>query len=123
MARPVLIEKRVATRIRELREARGLSQADLGRLVNRSRSQVAQVEHGEKAQTVRTLESFASALGVTVADLVVIEPVKGVRNAPAGEPLPEPLRRLVEMLKSRSPEYVEFLERIVTMLDRFQPGK
>jgi transcriptional regulator with XRE-family HTH domain len=119
MARQVPIEQRVAARIRELREARRLSQGDLAKLVNKSRSGVAQVEQGNKAPTVKTLELFARALGVSISDLVSSEPVKGNANPPA-EPLPEPLRRLVAMLKSRSPEYLEFVEQTVGMLDRFE---
>lgn len=54
----------IAKRLRELREAKGLSQGDIERRSGLLRSYISRVEGGYTAPSLATLEKFASALGV-----------------------------------------------------------
>ena len=57
-------------RIRELRERKGWSQAELGRRAGLNHSVVSRAERGEAAITVSTLEKVAKALGVRASSLI-----------------------------------------------------
>jgi transcriptional regulator with XRE-family HTH domain len=121
MTRSPSIVTRVASRIRELRESQKLSQRELAKLVGKARSLVIYLERGEKVPSIETLEAFAKALGVTASELVAEEPSeKGAikRNEPTDN-VPERCRRLVALLRVRGPEYVDALERVVKIMDRF----
>ncbi len=54
----------IAKRLRELREAKGLSQGDIERRSGLLRSYISRVEGGYTAPSLATLEKFASALGI-----------------------------------------------------------
>lgn len=110
MARRVRAEERIANRVRELREAAGMSQATLGRLVGTSRSQVANLERGERAATVSTLEAFARALDVRLIDLLGDEPA-----------LVEPrdrAHRIALKLRERGADYLDAVDSLITTLDQ-----
>lgn len=64
---------RVGSRIREIRIARGLSQPELGRMVDLSADRVQQYENGFRKPKMNLIKAFASALGVST--LALIDPV------------------------------------------------
>ena len=65
----------ITLRIRELREARGLSQAELARLSCVRTATVSDMERGRtRGVDFATLERLADALGVNAALLIVHEP-------------------------------------------------
>jgi len=64
------IRKQIGSRIRVLREQRGLTQDELGALANMHRAYIGHIERGEKNITVDSLERIAEALKVSVKDLL-----------------------------------------------------
>jgi transcriptional regulator with XRE-family HTH domain len=66
----MLIPPEQGRRIREIREARGISVAELGRLIGVSRSQIFRYETGQQP-VARRLDAIAAGLGVEVADLLM----------------------------------------------------
>jgi transcriptional regulator with XRE-family HTH domain len=56
------------TKLKELREAKGLSVRGLAREAGVSTETIYSVEHGHRQPSVRTLGKIASALGVEVKD-------------------------------------------------------
>ncbi len=56
--------------IRALREKKGISQEDFGKLAHVHRTYVGMVERGEKNITLSNQVRFAQALGVKVRDLI-----------------------------------------------------
>ena len=74
------INQLVACRVRQLREARGLSLAALAERSNVSRSNISLIERGESSATASVLDKLSAALGVTVASLF--------EQAPADAPSP-----------------------------------
>jgi transcriptional regulator with XRE-family HTH domain len=73
------LNRRIADRVRELRDARGLSLDALAGLCGVSRSMISLVERGESSPTAAVLEKLAAGLGVTLASLF---------DAPAAESRP-----------------------------------
>ena len=57
-------------RVRALSEERGWSQEELGSQAGLHRTYVGAVERGERNVSLSTLEAFASALDVSVVDLL-----------------------------------------------------
>ena len=56
--------------VRELREERGLSQEELGNRTGLHRNHVGQVERGELAPTLKSVEVLADALGLPASELI-----------------------------------------------------
>ena len=54
----------VGTRLRQLREQKGLSQGDIEKRTGLLRCHISRVENGHKLPSLETLEKFASALEV-----------------------------------------------------------
>jgi len=69
----VLIED-ISSRIKQLREEREISMADLAKAINVSRSLISQVENGAAFPSLQTLERIANALGVSLSKFFQIEP-------------------------------------------------
>lgn len=68
-----------AIRLRELREAAGLTQARLAKLVGVTRNAVSQWEAGETTPTLRRLEKVSKILGVAV-DAILVEAPEDARE-------------------------------------------
>jgi transcriptional regulator with XRE-family HTH domain len=66
----------IAHRLRELRDAQGLSLATLAERSGVSKSNISLIERGESSATATVLDKLSAALGVTVASLFE-KPVEG----------------------------------------------
>lgn len=71
----------VGTQVRALREQQGLSQAALAARTGVHQAHIANIESGAKKPSVKVLVALASALGVTINDLVTV--------TDAAEPIPQ----------------------------------
>lgn len=89
----------IAHRVRQLREASGLSQDALARLVPCHRSQVSQVERAINNLSVDTVERFADALEVDALSLLREGPALA-RNPREVKPLRERVARNVYSLRT-----------------------
>lgn len=111
--RPSSILKKVGDRLRELREEKALSQAELARLSRTSASHINAVERGERAPTVVALEQFARGLDVPITELL----------GPAAKRRP-PSRsekvwfRIVDQLRDRDVDYLRAAEDLLRSLER-----
>lgn len=93
----------MGNRIRELRDARGLSQAELGRRIGATKQQISHLEHGRRRLTDTWIHKLAAALAVSPSDLLAPEPPSAAgANRPKNEIGPI---RPIEMLRSRLPVY------------------
>ncbi len=99
---------RIGDRIRELRAAQGMSQAELAERVGLTDEAVSRAERGVTLPTVRTLGSIARALGVGLAEL-----------AEGGAPAGSPPRTVAsdELAEYASPE----LKRLRRLLPELEP--
>ena len=108
----------VGKRIRKLREAKGLSQADIENRSGLLRSYVSRVEGGYTAPSLATLEKFAKALEVEPYQLLFDE-----RNSPKrfGRTLittPYPSTSRIARVFGFSKERVDRISRLVESVQR-----
>lgn len=75
---PYLI--RVGTEIRRCRERLGLSQEAFAQLAGLHRTYVGALERGERNATLSSLQRVASALGLTLAELLAASESNGARR-------------------------------------------
>lgn len=98
-------------RVRELREQRGLTQAQLAAAGNVSKVFLGAVERGEKAATVETLWKIARGLEIAPLELFRFE-AKEAKAAPS-----DVLgRRIAAMTRGLSPGHLSRIERMVRLL-------
>ena len=90
---PSDLNRRIASRVRGLRAAQGLSLDGLAAKSGVSRSMISLIERGETSPTAVVLEKLAGGLGVMLASLF---------DAPAGAPC-SPLARREDQLQWRDP--------------------
>lgn len=72
---PILVM--VGAQVRYLREARGLTQAELGHAIGINLNLLGRIERGHQNATLLTLARIADGLGVTVRDLLEDGPLSG----------------------------------------------
>ena len=60
----------MGTRLRKLRKARKMSQADLAQKANLTRVYVTRLEAGQQDPSLSTINALAKALGVPVTELL-----------------------------------------------------
>ncbi|MBZ5513649.1 MAG: helix-turn-helix domain-containing protein [Acidobacteriia bacterium] len=93
----------IGKRLRELREAKGLSQGDIERRSGLLRSYISRVEGGYTAPSLATLEKFAKALEVEPYQLLFRG--EGRPNAlkmPEQTSLSKPVKKLVKAFEGMS---------------------
>lgn len=86
------INQLIARRLRELRDAQGLSLAVLAERSGVSRSNISLIERGESSATATVLDRLTAALGITLAALF---------DSPAA--VPEPVSRHADQLTWTDP--------------------
>lgn len=67
------LPQRVGRTIRRRREALGLSQEGLAALCDLSRTYIGEIERGDASATITTLAKVATALHVSVSELVSVD--------------------------------------------------
>jgi len=65
---PIPIQKKIAMRMLELREKKGLKQIDVSAAANMTRSQYGHYELGDKNISVENMQRICEALEISVAD-------------------------------------------------------
>ena len=63
------VEKRFGKRVRELRQAKGLSQEELAHRAGVHRTYLGGIERGERNPALRNIAALAEALGLTLEEL------------------------------------------------------
>ena len=64
------VQVRFGKRVREIREGKDISQERLGELAGLHRTYISTLERGKRNVSLVNIEKLATALGVTMADLV-----------------------------------------------------
>lgn len=105
------VVRQFGSRLRELRQARDTTQADLAREAQVALSHLAKLEKGEAAPGLDLLERLAKALGTTITDLLPQPPAEG-----AGDRR-EQVKKLFEgVLSKTGPETLGMLEVLLARL-------
>jgi transcriptional regulator with XRE-family HTH domain len=107
------ITQAVGRKLRALREARGISIAEVARRAETSTAAVRMVESGARAATLVTVKALADALSVPVKSLF-----SGPETAVPPDPEERVLLRLVRALRGRSRRQLQAIEKLVAAFDR-----
>ncbi|BBE17855.1 hypothetical protein AQPE_2014 [Aquipluma nitroreducens] len=67
------ILKKIGSRIKEIREAKGVSQQDLASICNFEKANMSRIEAGRTNFTISTLYKISHALEITISELVNVE--------------------------------------------------
>jgi len=78
--RPEAVLRRVARRIAEIRQAKGITQDEMAEKLRCATRNYQRIEYGQNV-TIKTLTRIANLLGVTVTDLVPPPPPPRRRRA------------------------------------------
>ena len=62
------VKLKIGQRIKERREAKGMSQKDLAYAADLDRSYIASIENGQRNVSIVNIEKIAKALGVTLKE-------------------------------------------------------
>lgn len=100
------IETRLGQRIRDLREKKVMSHAELSRRAEVSPSHLTRIEAGRQTISIRTAEKLAKALDVPTSELF-----ESVNSTAA--PATQRLYKIVEMLRDRDEQTLESIENIL----------
>ena len=100
------VAKLLGARIRKLREAQKLTQAQLAELSRKSVETISNFERGQTLPSVRTLHQLANHLGVALKDLVDFDGT--ALSAPDGG-LSQRMQLLAKDDHRMAVEFVEFL--------------
>jgi transcriptional regulator with XRE-family HTH domain len=93
----------IGKRLRELREAKGLSQGEVEARTGVPRDEISNIENGQGTPTLPVLEKWANALGVELHQFFAIEQEKSPTSAqPEGIPAQE--RTLLQLLRQMPAE-------------------
>ncbi len=93
----------IGKRLRELREAKRLSLADVAGRLGVPQTEMANIEDGNGMPTLPMLEGWATALGIDLHELFAIERKQPEKSAtPEGMPVTAQERTLVELLRQMS---------------------
>lgn len=64
------ISTKLGQNLKKIRIKKGISQGDISRKLNMDRGYISGIENGKKNPTLSTLEKIASALNVSVEELI-----------------------------------------------------
>ncbi|PVM92763.1 hypothetical protein DDF67_05205 [Caulobacter endophyticus] len=102
------LEEQFGSLVRHHRERLGMSQQDLGDLVDRTAVTIGRIERGESSPMFEALAIFASALKVDVRELFGI----GDYAAQAGRD--DPLVSIVQRLSTLGPDDLAFIDEMIS---------
>ena len=103
------VDERVAARVRDLRKAQGLSQAETARRAGFARSHLSQIESGNTVPSIVAVEKLAQVLGVSMAELV---------GETGPTPRPDSADALARELRERGPVFVRAVKTYLKTLDQ-----
>lgn len=89
----------IGAKIREARQAAGLTQRELGAAIGKGISTVSEWEKDLRSPDVELIPAIAAACGVSIADLLDVD------VHPKGEAVTEEERRLLSAFRAADPVY------------------
>ncbi len=110
----ILPKKKIGSRIRALREQRGLSQSQLARSIDTVPQSMWQIETGVRGVTIQQLIKLARALDASMDDILG----EGKR-ARALAPLPSSSRRLARRMRQIQVLPAEHQDAVIQMIDAY----
>lgn len=105
----VNIQKRLGSRIRELRKKKGLTISQLAEMTDLSDNFIGSIERGIRSPAIKTLEKIATVLKVKIEDIFHFPDAKARQREKA-------LNELVFYLKDKEAEDIELISKIAELV-------
>ena len=113
------LQQQIGSRIKELRQLKGYTQAELAELVDLSTNYVGYLERGERTVSLQVLERLARTLGVEVSTLFLFHERGGERTLKLPNRKTQILTKLSTFLQQTEPEDLRLLFKLAKRLTRF----
>jgi len=98
MGRILIVD--IGKRLRDLREAKGLSQDDIAARIGVPQTEISNIEHGNGMPTLPMLQGWATALGIDLHELFAVGRKQPEKSAmPKGTSVTAQERTLLELLR------------------------
>lgn len=104
----------ITKKIREIRENKGLTQTDMGDKLGLEQSNYGRLERRGDKLTIEQLQQIASALGVTIKEILFSE------NGSVSEVEIEYIRKELELLKARLEDKEKLQKELYNQMGRFK---
>lgn len=101
-------------RLSELRKAKGFTQEEFAASIGTSQRMVAYYERHVKRPPLEKLESMATALGVSVEEIIGVKPVKKQPGAPKDAYLHRKLQQVAHLPKDDQKLIVNMIDALAT---------
>jgi len=108
----------VASRVRELRRARGLTQEQLAEAASISRDALSRIERNDRAARLDTVAALAEALGVDAPELFALSTPRGKPLGDAGGPQLAVEAAALRSLRAMKPKVAATMVRVLTLVAR-----
>lgn len=114
----------IGKRLRQLREARGLSQSDVSARIGVPEDEISDVEIGQGTPTLPMLKGWATALGIDLHELFALGQEKPGSPTPSeGMPVTPRERTLLEVFRQMAAEDQSLLISLGRDMVKRQKGK
>lgn len=112
------LQQQIGSRIKELRQLKGYTQAELAELTDLSTNYVGYIERGERTVSLQTLEQLAHTLGVEVGTFFLFHERGGERTSKPPNHKTQILTKLSTFLQQTETEDLRLLFKLAKRLAR-----
>jgi len=116
------LQQQIGSRIKELRQLKGYTQAELAELTDLSTNYVGYIERGERTVSLQTLEQLAHTLGVEVGTFFLFHERGGERTSKPPNHKTQILTKLPTFLQQTETEDLRLLFKLAKRLTRNVKG-
>lgn len=110
------LQQQIGSRIKELRQLKGYTQAELAELVDLSTNYVGYIERGERTVSLQTLEQLAHTLGVEVGTLFLFRAREASKKSEESNQRPQMMAKLTSFLQRADREDLRLLFKLTKRL-------
>ena len=112
------LQQQIGSRIKELRQLKGYTQAELAELVDLSTNYVGYLERGERTVSLQVLERLAHTLGVEVGTFFLFRAREASKKSEEPNQKPQMMAKLTSFLQRTDREDLRLLFKLAKRLAR-----
>ncbi len=113
------LQQQIGSRIKELRQLKGYTQAELAELTDISTNYIGYIERGQRTISLQTLERLAHTLGVEVGTFFLFRAREASKKSEEPNQKPQMMAKLTSFLERVDREDLRLLFKLTKRLTRF----
>jgi transcriptional regulator with XRE-family HTH domain len=106
----VVSTKSLGERVRALRKAQEMTQADLAAAIGTQPTNISALEHGNRGLTIHQVVKLAKVLNASADEILGLHQARPKRGRRLGEPLAKRLERMGELPRSRQRALLDLVD-------------